>query len=66
MPTELSLTLVVGQPIPIAVGSATSHSQQPQMIKSLAALAIFGLGSSCRCLARLCSSGGGERNRRLG
>jgi len=51
---------------PIAVGSATSHSQQPQMINSLAALAIFGLGSSCRCLARLCSSGGGERNRRLG
>ena len=27
----------------MAVGSATSHSQQPQMIKSLAALAIFGL-----------------------
>src|ERR1700726_4088593 len=28
---------------PSAAGSATSHSQQPQMIKSIAALAIFGL-----------------------
>lgn len=28
---------------PSAVGLATSHSQQPQMIKSIAALAILGL-----------------------